>query len=92
MSGPNYAPPLGTATPGIAANVPESVPNAPPDQTVLVNGLLPTGVVSGNSATRVYLADVLQVDSGPQGQPAQNAVISISGGVPASALQTFKWA
>jgi hypothetical protein len=70
-------------------NVEETVPNAPPDQAVLVDGVL-TGVVSGNSSTQVYLADVLGVNAGPSGQPAVNAAVSITN-LSAGSLQTFKW-
>ncbi|MGA9785779.1 MAG: hypothetical protein WBQ40_04300 [Candidatus Sulfotelmatobacter sp.] len=77
------------SNPGAASNVAETVPNAPPDQVVVVNGL-PTGVVSGNSSTQVYLADVLGVGSGPSGLPAQNGLVSITN-LPPSALQTFRF-
>jgi hypothetical protein len=76
MSGPNYAPPLGTATPGPAANVAETVPAPATFNTA-----------DGESSTQVYLSSTLEPE---EGQPSVNAPISISN-LPASALQTFKW-
>lgn len=43
---------------------------------------------TGESSTQTFLSSV----GGPQqGQPAQNAVVSISGGVGAANLQVFRW-
>jgi len=85
----SYPPPLGTGVPAPASNVPESVPSAPPDTVTIVNGV-PESSVSGLSSTEFMLQNVLQVNSGPSGQPAQNAVISISNLNPAS-LQAYRW-
>jgi hypothetical protein len=79
MSGPNYAPPLGTATPGPAANVAEAVP-APAT----------FNASAGITSTQEFLQNTAP-ESAQQGTPAANAVISISGGVAAASLQTFKW-
>jgi hypothetical protein len=68
MSGPNYAPPLGTATPGPAANVPQSTPQPPVfNETNTI------------TSTQQMLADVLQVASGPAGQPAANSPVTYNG-------------
>jgi hypothetical protein len=87
MSSISYPPPLGDGVPAPAANVPESDPNAPPD--VVVPGNPPTSIVSGLSSTERMLQNVLGVDSPQEGLPAQNAVVSISAGLPSSALQVF---
>lgn len=70
-------------------NIEETVPSPPPDVVTYVNGVS-VSTVSGNSSTQVFLADVLQVGSGPSGQPAQSGLVSITN-LPASALQTFRF-
>lgn len=65
--------------PAPAANVAETVPTpATFNETNTI------------SSTQNALENTLQVDSGPNGQPARNAPVSISNLPPAS-LQTFRW-
>ncbi|MFZ3278164.1 MAG: hypothetical protein WB249_13715 [Candidatus Sulfotelmatobacter sp.] len=68
------------SNPGPAANVEQTVP-APPtfNETNTI------------TSTQQMLENELQPESAQQGQPAQNSVVSISAGLPASALQTFTW-
>jgi hypothetical protein len=77
------------SNPGPAANVPESIPNAPPDTVNVTNGV-PESSVSGLSSTESMLQNVLEVQSAPAGQPAANAPVSISNLRPAS-LQAYRW-
>jgi len=65
--------------PTAAANVPESVPSpATFNETNTI------------TSTTEMLANTLQVDSGPSGQPAVNAAVSITN-LPPGSLQTYRW-
>ncbi len=68
MSNPDYPPPLGDATPGAAANVPQSTPQPP-----VFNA------ANGITSTQEVLQNVLQVDSGPAGTNAQSGVQTFIG-------------
>jgi hypothetical protein len=70
-------------------NVEQTKPAPPTDVVTIVNGL-PESSVSGLSSSEFMLQNVLQVQSGPAGQPAQSGLVSITN-LPASALQTFRF-
>jgi hypothetical protein len=70
-------------------NVEETVPPCPTDTVVVVNGVVEQ-TASGRSATQTELENVLQVGSGPSGQPVQSGLVSITN-LPPSALQTFRY-
>lgn len=78
---PNYAPPEGTAVPSPTGAL------APPQSP---SGAVTTNTGRSESATQTFLGT--RGESDPQAGVAQlNAPVSISSGIAAANLQTFRW-
>jgi hypothetical protein len=83
---PNYALPVGTATPSATANLdpPQSPSGSVTNESATFN------VAETITSTEEFLTDVLVVDSAQQGSSAVNAACSFNSLNPAI-FQTFRW-